>query len=269
MGRKWAIWMAGLMLIFGFGVLLYPTVSALVNRQNGSYAIQELQQMVEGMDSEKVLAELEDARTYNAMLRSSINREELPREEYESILDFGNGILGYITIEKIDVKLPIYHGVSTETLEKGIGHLPTSAFPIGGEGNHTVLTGHTGLPSAELFTNLTELAEGDCFEVTVGINAVTYQVDQILVVLPSETEDLMPVAGEDYCTLVTCTPYGVNSHRLLVRGTRIEVLEESPEISPEEVRSANRGISWLWLLLIPIPLLMILLIKRKRGQRDA
>lgn len=260
--------MAGLMLILGFGVLLYPTVSALVNRQNGSYAIQELQQRLDGMDSEQMLAALEDARAYNAILRPTTNQEELPCEEYESILDFGNGIMGYISIEKIDVKLPIYHGVSTETLEKGIGHLPTSAFPIGGEGNHTVLTGHTGLPSAELFTDLTELAEGDLFEVTIGTNTLTYQVDQILVVLPSETEDLMSVAGEDYCTLVTCTPYGVNSHRLLVRGSRVEIPEETPEIIPEEVRPTDTGIRWLWLTVIPLPVLLILFVKRKRGRKD-
>lgn len=256
------------MLILGLGVLLYPTVSSMINRQNGSYAIQELQQRLDGMDSEQMLAALEDARAYNAKLCSSTNLEELPDEAYESILDFGNGIMGYITIEKIDVKLPIYHGVSTETLEKGIGHLPTSAFPIGGEGNHTVLTGHTGLPSAELFTDLTELTEGDRFEVTVGTNAVTYQVDQILVVLPSETEDLMPVAGEDYCTLVTCTPYGVNSHRLLVRGSRIEAREATPEIISEEAEPEETGMGWLWLTAIPVPVLLILLVKRKRGCKD-
>lgn len=265
-GRKWTIWAAVVMLILGLGVLLYPTVSSMINRQNGSYAIQELQEHLDGMDSVQMEAALEEARAYNALLQSALEQSEDVSDSYDSILDFGNGIMGYITIPKIDVKLPVYHGVSTEVLEKGIGHLPSSAFPIGGAGNHTVLTGHTGLPSAELFTDLTELAEGDRFEVTIGTDSVTYQVDQIRVVLPSETEDLMPVPGEDHCTLVTCTPYGVNSHRLLVRGRRIEIPEEAPATPQEEiVKKSNKNL--LWLLVIPLGG-GLLLLKRKRGRKD-
>lgn len=256
------------MMVLGLVVLLYPAVSSMINRQNGSYAIQELQQRLDGMDSEEMTAALEEARTYNALLRSPVDIPENSRnDDYENILNFGNGIMGYITIDKINVKLPIYHGVSTEVLEKGVGHLPTSAFPIGGEGNHTVLTGHTGLPSAELFTDLTELAEGDRFEVTIGSGKVIYQVDQIKVVLPNETDDLMPVPGADYCTLVTCTPYGVNSHRLLVRGSRIEIPEEAPEIIQEEEKPADAGAKWLWLLTLPLAGVVILL-KRKRRRKD-
>lgn len=260
MKRKLAIWLSVGMLVLGLGVMLYPAISSAINHQHGSYAIQQLQRQLEDMDAAELEAELELARTYNAQLRDT----ELPDEErYGQILDFGNGIMGYLTVEKIGLMLPIYHGVSTEVLEKGVGHLPSSHFPIGGVGNHTVLTGHTGLPSAKLFTDLVELAEGDRFCVTVGSHSVFYQVDQISVVLPQETEDLMAVAGEDYCTLVTCTPYGVNSHRLLVRGSRMEVAEE-PVIEdvtmPTPERRSNR---WLFLLLL-LPLSFVLIWKRKK-----
>ena len=134
----------------------------------------------------------------------------------------GDGMMGYIEIPEIDIYLPIYHGVSEEVLSKGIGHMPNSAFPIGGEGNHAVLTGHTGLPSAKLFTDLTELEEGDRFYIHILDLVLCYTVDQIKVVLPNEGQDLSIVPGKDYCTLVTCTPYGINSHRLLVRGIRTD-----------------------------------------------
>ena len=184
---------------------------------------------------------------------------------YYSILDFGNGIMGYIQIPGIDVKLPIYHGVSTQVLEKGVGHLPASSFPIRGEGNHAVLTGHTGLPSASLFTDLHKMQQGDQFQVTVGDTVMTYQVDQIKVVLPNETEDLQTVPGEEYCTLVTCTPYGVNSHRLLVRGSRIEVTDQMPE-ERELTKTDESSQRWLYGLLLIPALGAIILFKRKRGR---
>lgn len=263
MKRKWALWISVGMLIIGISVLLYPTVSSTINRMNGSYAIGQLQQQMEDMDSEQMDAALEEARRYNEALRLTGIADE---ESYEQILNFGNGIIGYITIPEIDLTLPIYHGVSNDVLEKGVGHLPSSAFPIGGEGNHTVLTGHTGLPSAELFTDIKDLQQNDLFEVTIGKNTVRYQIDQILVVLPQETEELMPVAKKDYCTLVTCTPYGVNSHRLLVRGRRVEALKEEELIAETEVVVPETN-NYLWLLLIPCVLTLVF-IKRKRG-RDA
>ena len=264
MKRKWAIWLAAGMLVFGIGVLLYPTVSSAINRMNGSYAIGQLQQQLEGMDSGQMESALEEARAYNEKLKQAGAADE---DRYDSILNFGNGIMGYVTVGKIDLMLPIYHGVSNDVLEKGVGHLPSSPFPIGGEGNHTVLTGHTGLPSARLFTDLAELTEGDRFEVTVGGCSTSYQIDQILVVLPQDTAELMPVAGEDYCTLVTCTPYGVNSHRLLVRGSRIEVPETvAAGLTTEEVLPEKRN-GWLWLLLIPC-LGAVMLLKRKKGKYE-
>ena len=260
MKRKWAIWVSAGMLILGLAVILYPTVSSFINRQNGSYAIQQMRQQLNEMDSEEMRSALKAAKVYNEHLQRGNQPDE---DQYDSILDFGNGIMGFITIEKIHVELPIYHGVSTEVLEKGVGHLPSSAFPVGGMGNHTVLTGHTGLPSARLFTDLEKLIEGDLFQVTVGDHTASYQVDQILITLPQETEELMPAAGEDYCTLVTCTPYGVNSHRLLIRGSRVELSEEQEEPAVIEENVPKRNTGWLWLLMIPALGLLIPIIRKK------
>ena len=265
MGRKWLIMVAAAMMVLGLGVLLYPTVSSTVNQLNGSYAIQEFQQQLDGMDDKEKAAELAAAKAYNTMLRTANDSTGDDQTAYYGILDFGNGIMGYIHIPEIDVKLPIYHGVSTQVLEKGIGHLPTSSFPIQGEGNHAVLTGHTGLPSASLFTDLHKLQEGDQFQVTVGGTAITYQVDQIKVVLPSETDDLQAVPGEDYCTLVTCTPYGVNSHRLLVRGTRIDIPEETVE-ELQQTPQEKRFTVWMYGLLLIPAMGGIFIWKRKRGR---
>lgn len=146
--------------------------------------------------------------------------------EYEQILNISDGIMGYLKIPRIHVSLPIYHGTGEEILRKGVGHLPESAFPIGGKGNHTVLTGHTGLPSARLLTDLRDLEEGDCFYISILGDSLCYRVEKIQVVLPEKADSLIPVPGEDLCTLVTCTPYGINSHRLLVTGKRTEKAPE-------------------------------------------
>ena len=265
MGRKWLILVAAAMMVLGLGVLLYPTVSSTINRLNGSYTIQEFQQHMDTMDAQEKEAELAAAIQYNEMINMADKNMDENETAYYSILDFGNGIMGYIHIPGIDVKLPIYHGVSTQVLEKGVGHLPTSSFPIRGEGNHAVLTGHTGLPSASLFTDLHKMQEGDQFQVTVGDTVMTYQVDQIKVVLPNETEDLQAVPGEDYCTLVTCTPYGVNSHRLLVRGSRIEITEQIPE-ERELTNTDESSQHWLYSLLLIPAVGAIILCKRKRGK---
>lgn len=206
-----------LLLLAGLAILLYPSVSSLVNKLNGSHAVQQLAQKLENQDQAELDRQREMAESYN---RKLLDMGECPYR-YEEILDFGNGMLGSIEIPSIDVSLPIYHGVSSTVLSKGVGHVPSTAFPIGGEGNHTVLTGHTGLPSAELFTNLDQLAQGDLFYIHILGRTLCYQVDCIQIVLPEETQSLQSVPGEDYCTLVTCTPYGINSHRLLVRGRRL------------------------------------------------
>lgn len=239
MGKKQ--WVASLLLLtVGLAVLLYPMVSGAVNKISGSYVIADHRQRLKSLEQEQLDAQLNLARQYNRRLPEQ-------GEDYETILDLGSGIMGYIRIPSLGVDLPIYHGVEDSVLSKGVGHLPTSSFPIGGEGNHAVLTGHTGLPSAKLFTDLVLLEEGDRFYVHVLDRELCYQVDQIKVVLPSEGQDLMPVKGKDYCTLLTCTPYGVNSHRLLVRGVRVEeaaILEEQPQL-PE----IGGNMRLLWLLL--------------------
>lgn len=241
------------LLLIGVAVLLYPAISDYVNHLNGSYAIEQ-------MHKELVYADVEVqrklAQDYNARL------PEGKADGYEEILNLANGIMGSIRIPKIDVNLPIYHGTDEEVLTKGVGHLPNSAFPIGGEGNHAVLTGHTGLPSAKLFTDLTELKEGDTFQISILNETLSYEVDQIKVVLPSEGQDLAAVPGEDLCTLVTCTPYGINSHRLLVRGRRY-----FPEEEPIPVFSQTDQENSAWFLLFTTGLILlipVLIIHRKR-----
>lgn len=224
-----------LMLVMGLAIMLYPTISNWYNEVTGSHAIQEFKETLEDQSEQEMAAQRAMAEAYNATLRNEGSAVDCPYD-YNDIMDFGNGMMGYIEIPIIDVYLPIYHGVSETVLSKGVGHMSKTAFPIGGEGNHSVLTGHTGAPSAHLFTDLNEVKEGDVFYLYVMDETLAYEVDQILVVLPDEVDDILPVPGEDYCTLVTCTPYGINSHRLLVRGHRIEYLEqvEMPEVVEEK-----------------------------------
>lgn len=217
MGKRATILLCILLLLLGAAVFSYPIVSNAINQRNGSYAIQDLQNKLSEAGEEELARQRRMAEEYNAALLAG----EEP-EGYEEILNFTGGMMGYIRIPKIDVDLPIYHGTGEEVLAKGVGHMPESAFPIGGEGNHAILTGHTGHPSAELFTDLTKLETGDTFYIYILGETLTYEIDQIKVVLPTESQDLVPVPGEDLCTLITCTPYGINSHRLLVRGRRVE-----------------------------------------------
>lgn len=211
-----------LLLILGLGVLLYPRISSYINARHSSQAIQSFTQQVQQIEDDLLQRQLDLARAYNKTLTTvtpDLSAEADP--EYDRILNFDGGMMGYLSIPALDADLPIYHGVGTVALNKGVGHMPQSAFPIGGTGNHSVLVGHTGLPKAKLFTDLNKLRIGDRFSITIADQTLTYAVDQIKTVLPSEVEDLKPVPGQDYCTLVTCTPYGVNSHRLLVRGSRV------------------------------------------------
>ena len=180
------------------------------------------------------------ARAYNEKLAAG-NRgfvlTERELEEYRSLLDVsGTGIMGYVQIPSIGVSLPVYHGTYEAVLQTAIGHIPGSSLPVGGESTHCLVSGHRGLPSARLFTDLDQLEEGDIFTLTVLGEVITYQVDQIRVVLPAEQQDLMIAEGEDYCTLITCTPYGINSHRILVRGRRIQNLTGAYEVRSEAVK---------------------------------
>lgn len=227
-----------LVLIFlvGFCILAYPTVSNFINERHQSTAIINYDTEMVQLKEEQKAHDLQEAREYNeALLEVSDplnNKDKIPG--YNDILNYDvNGLMGYLTIPAIDVKLPIYHGTGKNVLDIGVGHIQGSSFPIGGESTHAVLSGHTGLPGSKLFTDLSKVKEGDKFQIKVLDNLITYEVDQIKVVLPNESQDLVIVEGEDYCTLTTCTPYGINSHRLLVRGHRVP--NEAPmqvEMSP-------------------------------------
>ena len=260
------------LIIAGLLIMLYPTISNFYNQVTGSYAIQEFKENLADQSEAMLQEQRMMAEAYNAALRGGSDEIECDYE-YVDIMDFGNGMMGYIEIPVIDVYLPIYHGVDESVLSKGVGHISKTAFPIGGEGNHSVLSGHTGLPSAELFTDLTEVKEGDeSFIHNLG-DTVAYEVDQILVVLPEEVDNILPVAGEDYCTLVTCTPYGVNSHRLLVRGHRIEYTGEVEEVinAQEETLDFSEiivicvGIALFLLVLIFI---ILYIMKRRKNAHE-
>lgn len=222
-----------LIFLLGLGLLLYPTFSNWWNQQHQSRAIATYQDAIENNDDGTIDEMLAAAEAYNEQLLAdrqagsvTINRlTDEQREEYNSLLDItGTGIMGYIKIPKIDVELPIYHGTDEAVLQIAIGHIEGTSLPVGGKGTHIALSGHRGLPSAKLFTDIDSLGEGDVFMITVLNRKITYQVDQITTVLPEELQDLEIDPDQDYCTLVTCTPYGINSHRLLVRGHRIDNL---------------------------------------------
>lgn len=243
-----------LLLVAGAGLLAYPTVSDLVNKHNGSYAISQMHAQLLSTDEKQLLRQLQAAQAYNAGQTA---------QDYDKILDFGGGIMGAVRIPSLDLELPIYHGVSQEVLAKGIGHLPQSDFPVGGAGCHSVLTGHTGLVSARLFTDLEKLRLGDVFYIQILEQTLQYTVDQILVVLPSQEEALAAVPGEDYCTLVTCTPYGINSHRLLVRGKRSELPSQQPETP--QTSEKDWDLRWLWIVVAVIPAVPLLVWRFRRG----
>ncbi|MCC8137737.1 MAG: class C sortase [Clostridiales bacterium] len=208
-----------LILAAGVAIMGYPVLSNWICEYTASVEIASYNAVLEEQDTSDLDAMLEAASEYNASLSGSGDSDSAA--DYEDLLALTDAI-GYIEIPKIGVYLPIYHGVDDEVLQKGIGHMPETSLPVGGESTHAVLSGHTGLPAAKLFTDLDQLEEGDMFYIHVLNRILAYEVDQIKVVLPDETDDIRIVEGEDYVTLLTCTPYGVNSHRLLVRGTRVE-----------------------------------------------
>lgn len=218
-----------LVLVVAFAVLLYPTVSSYVNEKNGSKVVSNYDAESVRLSNAEKEKMLEDARAYNKEMLSNIDLidpfsqgEKSLDARYESLLNIdGSGMMGYIRIPKIKVEIPIYHGTSESVLQAGVGHFWGTSLPVGGESTHTVLTGHRGLPTKTLFTNMDKLVKGDVFYIKVLDETLAYKVDQILTVLPEETEALSIVPGQDYATLVTCTPYAINTHRLLVRGHRI------------------------------------------------
>ena len=224
-----------LILIFlvGLSVMLYPSVSNAVNRKHESRAVAGYAEEVEQLSDADYQAYFDAADAYNRQLNTTPNAFYKPDlvSGYAQTLDIsGTGIMGYITIPKISVELPIYHGTDEGVLQVAAGHLEGSSLPVGGAGTHAVISAHRGLPSAKLFTNLDELEVGDRFTITVLNRVLTYEVDQISIVLPTEIDQLLPTEGMDYVTLMTCTPYGINTHRLLVRGKRVETTESQKHI---------------------------------------
>ena len=219
--------------LIGISVLLYPAFSNYWNAKTQSRAIVDYESVLEHLEPEDYSAIFQAAYDYNDALRKVAfplrDFEQVPGY-YEALKIEGTGIIGYVKIDKIGVELPIYHGTSDEVLNIGVGHLEGSSLPVGGESTHSVMSAHRGLPSAKLFTDLDRLEMGDTFQIAVLDQVLTYQVDQVKVITPREIDDLQIVEGKDYCTLFTCTPYGINTHRLLVRGIRIETIAEKPMI---------------------------------------
>ncbi len=249
-------------LLLGIGIIAYPTFSDWWNSFHQSRIIASYASAVENIDTELIDAMIGEAREYNAEIPQRSNPYVLSEEEkadYFSLLDIsGTGVMGYIQITDIGVNLPIFHGTEESVLQTAIGHLEWTSLPVGGEWTHCVVSGHRGLPSARLFTDLDKLRENDTFTVTVLNQTLTYEVDQIRIVLPEETEELMLSEGEDLFTLVTCTPYGINTHRMLVRGHRIYPEEVRPTIVvlPDAVRIPN----YIAIPAVGIPLLFLFLL---------
>lgn len=218
------------MLLVGLSLLLYPSFSDYWNSFHSSRAISNYTQTVSEIDPEEYQRMLDEVYAYNASLLSRENPYLLTEEmkvQYRNLLNLdGSGAMGYIEIPSIDCSAPIYHYTYDTVLQKAIGHIHWSSLPVGGTGSHSVLSGHRGLPSAKLFTDMDKLQEGDLFQLHVLNEVLSYQVDQILIVEPKDTEALLIDPEADYCTLVTCTPYGINTHRMLVRGVRVETEEK-------------------------------------------
>ena len=219
--------------LVGVCILLYPAFSDFWNSKAQSHAITDYESVLESIEPQDYSAIFEGAYTYNNAL-AQIYNPLLNYSEVEGYYDTlsisGDGMIGYLQIDCIGVELPIYHGTSEEVLNRGVGHLEGSSLPVGGDGTHSILSAHRGLPSSKLFTDLDRVEIGDVFKITVLDQVLTYQVEFIKVIEPTDVSDLQIVDGKDYCTLFTCTPYGINTHRLLVRGVRIETVEEKPII---------------------------------------
>ncbi len=249
-------------LLIGLSLLLYPSVSNYWNSMHSSKAIASYAEETAALDTDQYEAIWTAAADYNQSLTLRQNQYLLDEEQaamYNNLLNVGgNGIMGYIEIESLGVALPVYHGTSESVLQVAVGHLEWSSLPVGGAGTHSVLSGHRGLPSAKLFTNLDELAVGDVFVLRMLDEILTYEVDQILIVEPDDTAALQIVEGLDLCTLVTCTPYGINTHRLLVRGHRIANAQEA--VSVRVVADAIQIEPLLVAPIVALPMLLVLFV---------
>lgn len=249
-----------LALIIGLGLLIYPSFSDYWNSFHQSRAVMSYAESVANMNEEEYAKILDEARIYNKELaEQGINwtPTDEQKEVYRSELDVDeSGIMGYIKIQKINVMLPIYHSTEENVLQTSIGHLEESSLPVGGESSHCMLSGHRGLPSARLFTDLDKMVEGDTFTLTILNETLTYEVDHIWIVEPSDLSHLTIEDGKDYCTLITCTPYGINTHRLLVRGHRIDNVDGTAMVVADAIQIQPIYIAPF----LAVPLLVILLL---------
>ena len=260
-----------LSLFIGVCGLLYPAVSQYWNSKTQTRVVENYQALLESLKEEDYTAYFAQADAYNADLAALdqplMNFHQL--ENYNDILNVnGNGIMGYLIIQKLGVELPLYHGVSAEVLNIACGHLEGTSLPVGGESTHSVLSAHRGLPHAKLFTELDKMEVGNTFQIIILDRIFTYQVDQIKVVRPDELNDVQIIDGEDHCTLLTCTPYGINSHRLLVRGTRIENAAPALYVTSEAYRIDSLVATPVVAAPILFVLLIVLLVKyRDKGSK--
>ena len=273
--NNWTTAFLVLLLLAGVSLLLYPSLSDYWNSMHQTRAIASYAETVSQLDTAQYDEMWKAAQDYNRSLAQRETAFALTDEQkaaYESLLDVsGLGVMGYIEIPEIDCSLPIYHGTEESVLQVAVGHLEWSNLPVGGEGTHCVLSGHRGLPSAKLFTNLDKLAVGDTFLLRVLDEVLAYEVDQILIVEPEQVDALGIVPGEDYCTLVTCTPYGINTHRLLVRGHRVENTPEAARMHVTADATQFDPLLVAPVLAIPVLLLLLMILlvpKRRRKSRE-
>ena len=278
MKRKISGILFGLMFLLGFAILIYPTVSNQWNTYRQNQLISSYEELIGKMAEEDFTKEWEKANAFNdTIIHNNIfgdvfgeNGDDIKNTEYWQILNVGNdGVMGYVSIPKINVKLSIYHGTADDVLQTGIGHLNGTKLPIGGESTHSVLAAHRGLPSARLFTDIDQLERGDMFYIHVLDETLAYQVDQILDMVDKDDNETLQKAlqieeGQDYVTLFTCTPYGVNYHRLLVRGTRVPYNgeEEIESTAAESMLKSIQNYYMIYLILgLSVTLLVILLMR--------
>ncbi len=258
-------------IIVGVLIMLYPVICNFINSQSSQQVIKSYSTSISSYDKSRYDALLQSAIDYNSKLSGTTvvdafsTGDDSESQEYNNILNISDtGIMGYIEIPKIDVKIPIYHGTSTKVLQRGAGHLKDSSFPVGGSSTHAILAGHRGLPTSRLFTDLNQLKVGDLFYIYILDKTLAYQVDKIQIVEPSNVEPLRLQEGKDYVTLVTCTPYAVNTHRLLVRGTRVEYKKEVLEnIHVENKASTADIIFYIGLAIALIIIILVIIISRK------
>ena len=259
------------MLLVGIGLLTYPSIANYWNQFHQTRAIMSYSETVENMDPEQYKKILESARKYNERLAETgikwlMTDEERAAYEKELNID-GSGIMGYISMPKFHIRLPIYHGTEESVLQTAIGHLEGTSLPVGGESTHCQISGHRGLPSARLFTDLDKIREGDTWTMTILNETLTYECDQIRIVEPEDLSELQIIEGEDLCTLITCTPYGINTHRLLIRGHRVPNAHGTAEVTADGIQIEPMYIAPVLAVPALILLLIVLLLSTRKARK--